>query len=425
MIELTTEEQRLLAMAEAYLPEGTVGNMKLPFLVDRGDGAFLYDVSGNEYLDWQMTAGVAVLGHAHPAVVEAIIQATRDGTAFFHTHKNAVLLAEELVKAVPCAEKVRFTTSGSEACFQAIKAARAFRKKDKIVKFVGAYHGTTDVGLTSYNLSESDVPNPVVTSGGIPKVMQDLVITSHFNDLEGTKAIIEEHHDELAAVIVEPVQRVTAPIPGFLAGLREVTSRYGVLLIFDEVVTGFRLAYGGAQEFYGVTPDLCAMGKIIGGGLPLAAVMGRDDILGVFDSRRVPPEQFVFQVGTQNGNPVACAAGLAALGALRQGEAYVTLTSAGRNIREAIVEICAENGIDVQVCGEDALFDIYFTNRPIQNHEDTLTADEPMMMRYNQGLLDNNIVKNGLKVHPSGAHTDEVVERTIDVLRKVIPNLRS
>lgn len=425
MSKHTSRETALLQKAEQYLPGGHIGNMKLPFLIKRGFGARVWDVSGNEYIDWMMNAGGAILGHAFPTVVEAALSEIHNGSAFFSTTENAVLLAEELVRAVPCAEKVRFTVSGTDACFQAIKAARAYRGRDKIMKFEGGYHGTTHEGLMSYTPRNSYVPRSVSSSGGIPKNVQELVMTSHFNDLEGTVSLIQQCHEELAAVIVEPLQRVIAPEPGFLQGLREVTAHYKIPLIFDEIVTGFRLAYGGAQERYGVVPDLCTMGKIIGGGFPLAAVMGRADIMSVFDQERADAETYVFQVGTLNGNPVACAAGLATLAELRKEGAYERLDSIGAHIRRALADICAENEIPVQVCGEDALFDIYFADHPIRNYKDTLTADKERMSRFNAGLLAHGIWKNPLKWHTSLAHTGTDIERTIEALRVVIPTLRS
>src|SRR5918992_150289 len=280
MAERTSTEKELLEKAARYVPGGNTGNTNFPdslrFLVKEGRGSHIWDVSGNEYIDWLMGSGPMVLGHAHPAVVEAVTEAVARGSTFFTTNEKAVLLAEELVKAVPCAEQVRFTTSGTDACFQAMRAARAYTGREKVLKFEGGFHGTSDYALMSVAPSAAEeFPQAEANSGGIPRVLQELMLIAPFNDLDTTTAIIEAHHNELAGVIVEPLQRVIAPQSGFLQGLREVTARYVIPLIFDEVVTGFRLAYGGAQERYGVTPDLCSVGKIMGGGYPLAAVMGR------------------------------------------------------------------------------------------------------------------------------------------------------
>ena len=328
----TTNEQRLLEKAGRYLPGGNTGNLHFnpeqDFLIAGGKGSRVWDVSGNEYVDWLMGSGPMLLGHAHPHVVEAVIKAVEQGSTFFANNDKAVMLAEQLVEAVPCADKVRFTTSGTDACFQAMRIARAFTGKEKVLKFEGGYHGSSDYALMSVTPSTSlEFPQSEANSGGIPKAIADLMLIAPFNDLTTTETIIQAHHEEIAAVIVEPLQRIIAPLPGFLQGLRDITSRYNIPLIFDEVVTSFRLSYGGAQEFYGVTPDLCSVGKIMGGGYPLAAVLGRADIMSVYDRGEVGSDTFVSQVGTLNGNPVACAAGLATLEVLRKdADAYRRIT---------------------------------------------------------------------------------------------------
>ena len=429
-MDRTPLERRLLQKAAQYLPGGNTGNMTvredLSFLVREGHGSHIWDVSGNEYVDWLMGSGPMVLGHAHPAVVEAVLKAVEQGSTFFATNEKAVLLAEELVNAVPCAEKVRFTTSGTDACFQAMRAARAYRSRDKVLKFEGGFHGSSDYAQMSVTPSGGEeYPQAVANSAGIPSVIQELMLIAPFNDLDTTTSIIEAHHDELAAVIVEPLQRVIAPQPGFLQGLRQLTARYDIPLIFDEVVTGFRLAYGGAQEYYGVTPDLCSGGKIMGGGYPLAAVMGRSDILSVFDQEAVEADSYVNQMGTLNGNPVACAAALATLGELRKEGAYRRLRATGSRLRQALVEICADNGVAVQNCGEDAVFDVFFTDRPVTNYREGLAGDAQMMGRFNAGLLERGILKSSQKFYPSVVHTEEDVEKTIAAFKEVVPSLRT
>ena len=425
----TPQEQRLLEKAGQFLPGGGTGNLTvrrdLSFLVREGRGSRIWDVSGNEYVDWLMGSGPMVLGHAHPAVVEAVTAAVAQGSTFFATNEKAVLLAEELANAMACAEKVRFTTSGTDACFQAMRAARSYRRRDKVLKFEGGFHGTSDYALMSFTPSATEeFPQAVPSNAGIPKAIQDLMLVAPFNDLTTTSAIVEAHHDELAAVIVEPLQRVLAPQPGFLQGLRELTASYGIPLIFDEVVTGFRLAYGGAQEFYDVVPDLCTVGKIMGGGYPLAAVMGREDILSVYDPDTASADDYVSQTGTLNGNPIACAAGLATLAELRKEGAYDRLRETGSRLRSSLVDICSQHGIAVQMCGEDAIFDVYFVDHAVQNYRDTLSADGQMMSRFNAGLLELGVLKGAQKFYPSLAHTEEDVERTIDAFERVVPTLR-
>ncbi len=427
----TPEEQRLLEKAGRYLPGGNTGNLHFnpeqDFLVSGGKGSRVWDVSGNEYVDWLMGSGPMLLGHAHPHVVEAVIKTVEQGSTFFANNDKAVMLAEALTEAVPCAEQVRFTTSGTDACFQAMRICRAFTGKEKVLKFEGGYHGSSDYALMSVTPSASlEFPQSEANSGGIPKAIADLMLIAPFNDLATTEAIIQAHHDELAAVIVEPMQRIIAPRPGFLQGLRDIATRYGIPLIFDEVVTSFRLAYGGAQEFYGVTPDLCSVGKIMGGGYPLAAILGRAEIMSVYDRGEVDSDTFVSQVGTLNGNPVACAAGLATLEVLRDDpDAYRRVHGSGAALRNAMTELCEENGIPVQTCGEDAVFDFCFTDQPVNNYRDILSGDGAMLGRLNAGLLERGVLKGGQKYYPSAVHTEEDVERTIEAYRKIVPTLRS
>ena len=430
MARRSAAEKRLLEKARRYLPGGNGGNLALPteldFLASRGQGARIFDVSGNEYVDWLMGSGPMILGHAHPAVTEAVIKAVEGGSTFFATNDKALELAEEMVNAIPCAEQVRFTTSGTDACFNAMRACRAFTGKEKVLKFEGGFHGTSDYALMSLTPPPSvEYPQAQASSGGIPKAIEDLMLIAPYNDLGTTETIIKAHLEDIAAVIVEPVQRVIAPQPGFLQGLRDLTKRYNIPLIFDEVVTSFRLAYGGAQEFYGVTPDICTVGKIMGGGYPLAAVTGRADILSVYDRSASDNDTYVNQIGTLNGNPVACAAGLATLEVMREPATYTKIHGAGAAIRNALVDICQQNGVPVQSCGEDAIFDVYFSEQPISNYRDTLSADSAMMTRFNTGLLERGILKGAQKYYPSAVHSDNDVEKTIQAIQEVVPLIRS
>ena len=426
----TPDEQTLLDKAGRYLPGGNTGNLHFnpeqDFLIAGGRGSHVWDVSGNEYVDWLMGSGPMLLGHAHPHVVEAVIKTVEQGSTFFANNDKAVMLAEALVEAVPCAEQVRFTTSGTDACFQAMRICRSFTGREKVLKFEGGYHGSSDYAMMSVTPSASlEFPQSEANSGGIPRAIADLMLIAPFNDLATTEAIIQAHHEELAAIIVEPMQRIIAPQPGFLQGLRDIATRYNIPLIFDEVVTSFRLSYGGAQQFYGVTPDLCSVGKIMGGGYPLAAVIGKAEIMSVYDRSEVDSDAFVSQIGTLNGNPVACAAGLATLEVLRDDpDAYQRVHGAGAALRSAMTELCEENGIPVQSCGEDAVFDFCFTDRPVVNYRDTLTGDVAMLGRLNAGLLERGVLKGGQKYYPSAVHSEDDVERTIEAYRQVVPTLR-
>ena len=432
MPDRTTRGQEILEKAARALAGADTGNMKLDpehqLVLREGRGSKVWDVDGNEYIDYIMGSGPMVLGHAHPAVVAAVVEAVEKGSTFFATSEKAVLLAEEVVKAVPCAQKVRFTTSGTDACFQCLRIARSFRKRDKIMKFEGAFHGTSDYAQMSVTPSLGslrDFPAPVPNSAGVPRAVSDTVLIAPYNDAETATAMIEKHQDELAAVIVEPMQRILPPKPGFLQALRDATAHYQIPLIFDEVVTGFRLAYGGAQEYYGVIPDLAALGKIVGGGYPLAVIAGREEIMSVFDPTAVEPESFVPQVGTLNGNPVACAAGLATLAELRKEGAYQRLHAIGRRLRDALERICGEAEIPIQPSGEDPIFGFYFSDRPVTDYRSTLTGDSAMMARFNSLLLEHGVLKSWPdKFYASLAHSSEDLDRTIDVFASAIDELK-
>jgi glutamate-1-semialdehyde 2,1-aminomutase len=270
-----------------------------------------------------------------------------------------------------------------------------------------------------------EFPEPVPNSGGIPEAIRETVLIAPYNDIETTTAIIERHHDELGAVIIEPMQRILSPKPGFLQALREATTHYQIPLIFDEVVTGFRLGYGGAQEYYGVTPDLVAMGKIVGGGYPLALTAGREDIMSVFDQSAADAGSFVPQVGTLNANPVACAAGLATLTELRKEGTYQRLHATGRRLRDALERLCGEAEIPMQPAGEDPIFGFYFTDQPVTDYRSSLGGDSAMMARFNTLLLEQGVLKGWPdKFYPSLAHTSEDVDRTIEVFASAIEQLK-
>ena len=274
-------------------------------------------------------------------------------------------LAEEICRAVPCAEQVRFTSTGTEATFFALRVARAFRKRDKILKFEGGFHGTHDYSLMSVGPRVPKAfPAPTPDSAGIPHAIQEEVLIAPFNDLARDRSDHHRASRDLAAVIMEPFQRLVVPDRAFLAGVREVTRRFGVPLIFDEIVTGFRFAYGGAQEYYGVVPDIAALGKIMGGGFPLAAVVGREEIMRHLAPAMEDTGDFVQQAGTLNGNPVAAAAGLATLAELRKPGTYARLFETGRRLRTALQDAARAAGLPAQVAGEAPVFEIYLHGPP-------------------------------------------------------------
>src|SRR2546430_9322860 len=305
-----SDQTDLLQRAARVLPGGVLGSHRsgpgLEFVVREGRGAYLWDMSGRRYLDYLLGSGPMLLGHAHPAVVEAVERQMARGTSYFLLNEPAIQLAEEIVRAVPCADPVRFMSSGSEATFFALRVARAFRRRDKIMKFEGGFHGTHDYALMSTTpRSPKAFPAAMADSAGIPHAITEEVLIAPYNDLATTEALIAQHHNDLGAVIVEPYQRVIPPAPGFLKGLRDVTRRYEVPLVFDEIVTGFRLAYGGAQAYYDVVPDVAAFGKVLAGGFPLAPVAGPAGILKHLDAALEGSPDHVWQAGTPSRNPLA------------------------------------------------------------------------------------------------------------------------
>jgi glutamate-1-semialdehyde 2,1-aminomutase len=415
-----TDQHDLIARAARVLPGGVLGGHRsgpgLEFVVRDARGPHLWDADGKRYIDYLLGSGPMLLGHAHPAVVEAVQKQAAHGTTFMLLNEPIIALAEEIVRAVPAAEQVRFMSSGSEATFFALRVARAFRRRDKIMKFEGGFHGTHDYALMSTTpRSPKAFPAAMADSAGIPHAIAEEVLIAPYNDLATTEALIATHHNDLAAVIVEPYQRVIVPQPGFLSGLRAVTRRYGVPLVFDEIVTGFRLAYGGAQAYYDVVPDVAAFGKVLAGGFPLAAVAGRADIMHHFDAALEGSPDYVWQAGTLNGNPVAAVAGLATLGELRRPGAYETLFATGTRLRDGLAALARKHGMPAQVSGEPPVFDIIFTDSPVVDYRATLTADRRRIALFNEECLRRGVVKAVNKIYVSLAHSPADIDETLGV----------
>ena len=414
----------LVETAKRVLPGGSFGNMPAEVLLKEGKAGRIWDEAGREYVDFLLGSGPMFVGHAHPEVTAAVQAQVPLGTTFFGNNRHGIALAEAIVDAVPCADQVRFVCSGTEADLYAMRAARAFRRRDKILKFEGGYHGMSDYALMSLAPKKpGNFPRPAPDSAGIPKSVQDEMLVAAFNDIEMVESLIREQKDELAGVIVEPFQRLIPPQPGFLQALRRVTAEHGIPLIFDEVVTGFRFAYGGAQEYYGVTPDLCTLGKIVGGGFALAAVAGRADIMAHFDRLTMADEDFLFQVGTLSGNPAASGAGLATLEILRRPGAYEQVFATGRTLMAALSDLLKRSGLKAQVIGEPPLFDIIFTDQPVKDYRDTLKGDAAMLKRFNQLLRARGIMKGESKYYVSLAHTQADVDHTIAAWTEAVAEL--
>jgi glutamate-1-semialdehyde 2,1-aminomutase len=415
----------LMEKAKRVLPGGSFGNMPAEVILREGRGGRVFDEAGREYVDYLLGSGPMFIGHADPEVTAAVQAQLPLGTTFFANNRHGIALAEAICAAVPCADQVRFVCSGTEADLYAMRAARAFRKRDKILKFEGGYHGMSDYALMSLAPKRpGNFPQPVPDSAGIPRSVQDEMLIAAFNDIDMVESLIKEKKDELAGVIVEPFQRLIPPQPGFLQGLRRVTAEHGIPLIFDEVVTGFRFAYGGAQEYYGVKPDLCTLGKIIGGGYALAAVAGRADIMKHFDRLAVADEDFLFQVGTLSGNPVAAVAGLATLEILKRPGAYEKVFATGRTLMTALSQLLNDAGLEAQVIGEPPLFDVVFTGQPIRDYRDTLKGDKAMATRFNELLRAKGIMKGESKYYVSLAHTKEDIDWTIAAWSDAIAELK-
>jgi glutamate-1-semialdehyde 2,1-aminomutase len=415
----------LVEQARRVLPGGSFGNMPAEVILKEGKGGRIFDEAGKEYVDFLLGSGPMFIGHAHPEVTAAVQAQVPLGTTFFGNNRHGIALAEAIVEAVPCAEQVRFVCSGTEADLYAMRAARAFRKRDKILKFEGGYHGMSDYALVSLApKAPGNFPRGSIDSAGIPKSVADEMVVAAFNDIDMVRSLIEEQKDELAGVIVEPFQRLIPPKPGFLQALREVTAEHGIPLIFDEVVTGFRFAYGGAQEYYGVTPDLCTLGKIVGGGFALAAIAGRADIMKHFDRLAMTDEDFIFQVGTLSGNPVAAVAGLATLEVLKRPGTYEGVFANGRKLMDTLSELLKKYGVRAQVIGEPPLFDIIFTDQPVKDYRDTLKADTALQKRFNQALRARGIMKGDSKYYVSVAHTQADIDHTIGAWEEALKEIK-
>jgi len=415
MAEISRSERELalVALARHVLPGGSFGNLSSDIVIGEGRAGRVWDVSGNEYIDFLLGSGPMFIGHAHPDVVAAVQAQIPRGVTFFANSEPGIRLAAAIVDAVPCAEKVRFTSTGTEADVYAMRVARAFRGRDKVLKFEGGFHGMSEYSLQSMAPKRpGNFPQAVPDSPGIPRSVSGDMLIAPFNNADLAASIIREHRDELAAVIVEPFQRLLPPRPGFLEALRAVTEECGIPLIFDEIVTGFRFAYGGAQEYYGVIPDICTLGKIVAGGFPLAAVCGRADIMRHFDRGEVG-DNALPQIGTLSGNPVASVAGLATLEVLRSPGTYDRVFATGRRLMEGLTAMIRERGLPAQVIGEPVLFDIIFAEGDISDYRSGLRQNFDALRRFNSALRGEGVLKGDSKFYVSTAHDDDDVMKTL------------
>ena len=403
-------------------------NADVDVVVSRGAGSRVIDVDGKEYIDFVLGSGPMVLGHGHPKVVDALKRAVESPSNYYVLNEAGILLAEKLVDAIPCAEQIKYCVTGSEATFFAMRLARAYTGRSKVLKFEGGFIGTNDYALMSTTpRSEAHFPDPVPDSAGIPEALKGQVLVAPYNDLDRALEIIDANRQDLAAVIVEPQQRMIDPALGFLEGLRAATRERGIVLIFDEVVTGFRLAYGGAQAVYGVTPDLATYGKIIGGGLPLAAVAGRESIMDLANPRKSGSnESYVFMSGTLSGNAMAAAAGLATLGVLREPGTYDKLNAIGERFRAGLADVARRNNLPAQVLGRGPMACIFFTEKPIVDYRSTLGGDAAFARKLSDALIRRGILARvEAKFYLSLAHSENDVDQTLNVIDESVRSLLS
>jgi glutamate-1-semialdehyde 2,1-aminomutase len=415
MIEIKrgARELALTALARRVLPGGGFGNLTSDIVIGEGRAGRVWDVSGNQYVDFLLGSGPMFIGHAHEDVVAAVLAQIPRGVTFFANNEPGIRLAAAIVDGVPCAEQVRFTSTGTEADAYAMRVARAFRGRDKVLKFEGGFHGMSEYALQGMAPKRpGNFPRATSDSPGIPRAVSDDMLIAPFNDADLAASLIRQHRDELAAVIVEPFQRLIPPKPGFLQALRDVTRDCGIVLIFDEIVTGFRFAYGGAQEYYGVIPDLCTLGKIVAGGFPLAAVAGRAEIMRHFD-RDAMGDAVLPQIGTLSGNPVASVAGLMTLEVLRRPGTYEMVFATGRRLMEALRNGIRGRGLPAQVIGEPVLFDIVFAEGEIADYRSGLTQDLAALRRFNRALMAAGVLKGDTKMYISTAHDEADIETAI------------
>lgn len=425
-----TQSNQLLASIERIMPGACLGMMRLPpelrMVMVRGEGSKIYDSVGNEYLDYMLGSGPLLVGHAQRDIVQAVQQQVKLGSTYFALNEPAIRLAERIVDAVPCAEAIRYQTTGSDATFSAVRLARASTGREKILKFEGGWHGGHDFGQLSGAPSDPPpFPAAQPDCDGIPQSALEDTLVAPFNDLSVTREIIVSNADQIAAVIVEPLQRAIKPEAGFLEGLREVTEQFGIVLIFDEIVTGFRVAWGGAQERYGVQPDLACFGKAMSSGYPLAAVVGRSDLLAAADPLRKGDGSYCFLSGTLTGNPISAAAGLASLEVLDRPGVYDRLHQLGEALRDGITEIGRQLSEPVQVIGDGPVSQVFFTETPIKTHRDCLQADRQKAVRFGRELIRRKVyLSPGGKMYQSLAHTDDDTEVTLERVKAAIEAVR-
>ena len=405
---------------------GIIDESSVP-IIQSGDGARVWDSNGKAYIDMTMAWGSVLIGHANPVIREAAFNAAKNGTNFAALNTQMVELADQIASISPCVEKIRFVASGTEATMLCLRLARSVSGKSKILKFEGAYHGQHPEGIASMVKLNDRSSIKANTSGTGAPWVKESVLVAPFNDLEATRALIKENAADLAAVIVEPLHRCLKPVDGFLSGLRKITQELGIILVFDEVVTGFRLALGGAQEYYGVKPDLVAYGKALGGGFPIGAFGGSEEIMEGVNESRYSKLNYSWSASTTGGNPVSCAAAMATIKLLSEQQNFEKLHRLGREFRKQLTEILVNNEEPFQVLGDGPLAQVVFTDRTINNSRDWGVADR------NKGLLLMlQLIKEGVFLNPMGtkmylslSHEAKEMEEFSDKFSSALKSLNS
>jgi glutamate-1-semialdehyde 2,1-aminomutase len=421
--------QALYARALKLIPGGVNSPVRAcksvgadPLFIDRGEGSLIYDADGNRFIDYIGSWGPMILGHRHPAVVDAIIAVLQRGTSFGAPMDLEIRLAEEVIDAVPAVEVVRMVNSGTEATMSAIRLARGATGRDLVIKFDGCYHGHADTLLVAAGSGVATLGIP--GSPGVPETVVQNTLSLPFNDGDALRKFMTAKGDTVACIIVEPVagnMGLVPPVGGFLETLRETTEKYGAVLIFDEVMTGFRVAFGGAQSLYGISPDLTCFGKIIGGGLPVGAYGGRREIMS-----QIAPQGSVYQAGTLSGNPIAMAAGLATLEQLKKEGFYENLEEKSRRLAKGLVDAAAQAGVACRVAHVGSMLGMFFTDREVRNFNDAKTCHLETFSNFYKGMRNQ-----GIYIAPSqfealflsAAHSNGDIDATIAAAQRVLKEL--
>jgi glutamate-1-semialdehyde 2,1-aminomutase len=424
-----TQSTKLFEKAKILMPGGVNSPVRsfksvggTPHFMKKGDGPYVFDVDGNRFLDFTASWGPLILGHSHPKVKDAIINAVEQGTTFGTPTERENILAQMVIDAVPSIEKVRFVNSGTEATMSAVRLARGYTNRDLIIKFEGCYHGHGDFFLSNAGSGLATFDQP--SSPGIPKAVVESTITVAYNDLNAVRVAFKANPKDISAIILEPIagnMGVVAPADGFLQGLRDMTTEFGAVLIFDEVITGFRVAPGGAQERFNVMPDLTTLGKIIGGGLPVGAYGGKAEIMAY-----ISPEGPVYQAGTLSGNPISMAGGIATLTELNTDGLYEELEEVGSYFANGLRQVGAENNVSIKVNQFGSMVGLFFTNSDINNFTHVANSEIETYNSLHRYLLDNNIYfpPSGYETFfVSTAHTKEHIDEVMRVFVEFFASL--